>query len=411
MRFDAHVYMNCCLKGGYAVKSKTVGLFLILFGVCVLAACGGKELSQAKATTTPISEGEKAQEASQGEFDVEPNDEVGEASPVEPGRILGSLGNGDEADWFSLEVPQGHVLTISFTPQSGAEGMTIALYGPDQQEIWFQDGLQVGKTESVTQVMGNASGGTYYLRPAYGQGRYELEVSIQIQQDAGTESDAGGMVEGAISLEPGSYQGRQGDFDETDWYSFQVPDGYVLQLDVKAGQDGDGFAVSLRDPDREEVWFADGFSPGTEKSVHMLTGSSSGGTFWLDISYGQGMYEIHLNLKDQDDAGTGGDAGDDISNAPKIPVGQTCTGQIGDFDIMDWYRFDPEQSQTLRFTKGEESTDMIIVVKDHDKKEVFFKDGLDPGQTVTYQLSDVVGQPYYVQVAHGKGTYRFEIQE
>jgi len=393
------------------VKSKTLGLFLFLFGVCALAACGGEEITQAKATATPVVEGEKAQEASQGEFDVEPNDALGEASPVEPGKFSGSLGDGDEADWFSLEVPQGQVLTISFTPQAGAEGMTIALYGPDQQEIWFEDGLEAGKTESVTQVMGHASGGTYYLRPAYGQGRYELEVSLQSQQDAGTESDAGDRVEGAISLEPGTYQGRQGDFDETDWYSFQVPDGHVFALDVKAGQEAQGFAVSLRDPDQEEVWFADGFSPGTEKSAHMLTGSSSGGTFWLDISHGQGMYEIHLNLKDQNDADTGGDAGDAIANAPKIPAGQAYTGQIGDFDVMDWYRFDPEQGQTLRFTKGEQSRDMIFVVKDSDQKEVFFKDGLEPGETVTHQLSKVEGQPYYIQVAHGEGTYRLEIEE
>ncbi|MEA3344834.1 MAG: hypothetical protein U9Q78_01075, partial [Chloroflexota bacterium] len=125
---------------------------------------------------------------------------------------------------------------------------------------------------------------------------------------------------------------------------------------------------------------------------------------------GYGSYSIELSSESQNDADSGGDAGDKVANALEVETGLTFSGQFGDFDEEDWYRFTPSVGQTISFTPSEDAEPMDVYLLDPDQNEIWYKGDIGPTVTKTFEITEVVGEPYYIQVSFGSGSYTIEIK-
>jgi len=392
------------------MRKNTLLLRLVTLGLVLpLIACGP--------TVTPASEeaasgsGSGAATAtsapSQGGAEVEPNDEATSATEVSSGTFTGVVDE-DDKDWYAFQVPNGHVLRVTFTSGEEAQGMAVTLRGPSRDEIWRKEGLGPGRNESVTRVIGSSTGGRYYL-VVDGQGEYTFQLALTTQNDAGSGADAGADAPQAQEIEPGEHTGQVGDFDDKDWYAFQVPNGHVLRVTFTSGEEAQGMAVTLRSPSRDEIWRKEGLGPGEAQSVTRVIGSSTGGRYYLVVD-GQEEYVFQLSLTTQNDAGSGADAGADPSASVVLEVGQAYSGLIGDRDEQDWYRFTPAVGQTLEFSTDEGAQGMLVTLRGPSRDEIWRKEGLGAGETRIYEFSEVLGEPYYVEVAYGSGAYTVEIK-
>ena len=192
--------------------------------------------------------------------------------------------------------------------------------------------------------------------------------------------------------------------DDEDWYKFDVPDGHVLSVAFTPGEDTGH--VALFTLDQEEIW-GKWVGPTETKSVSKVMSSSSGGTYYVSVSAGYGSYSIELALQSQNDADSGGDAGDKVVNALEVQTGLTFSGQIGDFDEEDWYKFTPTVGQTVSFTPGEDVGHVALFTPD---QEEIWEKWVGPTETVVFEITEVVGEGYYIQVS-GSGSYTIEIEQ
>jgi hypothetical protein len=379
-------------------------VFVCLALVVSLAACGsGGTPAPQPADPTP------APAPAGGDGDGEPNDEPGQATAISTGEISGVIDEGD-ADWYAVEVGDGEVLTATVTPDEGAQGLVVTLRRPDREEMWRKEGLAGGESASVTRVMGSTSGGRYYLVVAHGQGAYALDVSLAAQTDAGVDGDAGSEAAAAREIGPGAYAGRVGDLDAADWYAVEVGDWQVLGATVTPDEGAQGMMVTLRRPDREEMWRKEGLGGGESASVTRVMNGTSGGRYYVVVSHGQGQYGLEISLRSQDDAGSGGDAGGEAAGALVLEAGAPVSGRVEDLDERDWYQVAPTAGQTLRFAPQEGAQEMAVSVHGPDREELWREEGLAAGETETYTLSEAGEDVYYAQVAYGSGRYTIELE-
>ncbi|MEA3407596.1 MAG: hypothetical protein U9R48_05905 [Chloroflexota bacterium] len=404
--------------------------FLITLGALFpLVACGSKatpttemgpttEVTATKSTeveATPTSAEARPTLAPEGEDEVEPNNGPGQATEISMGQFAGILGE-DDQDWYKFEVPNGHLLNVAFTPDEDAESMTVSLLDPDQDEIWYEGGIGPTVTKQVSKLMSSSSGGTYYVGVQYGTGGYNLELSSQSQNDADSGGDAGDEVVDALEVESDRVlSGRIGDFDEKDWYKFDVANGHLLNVAFTPDKDAESMTVSLLDPDQNEIWYEGGIGPTVTKQVSKLMSSSSGGVYYVGVQYGNGGYSLELSSQSQNDADSGGDAGDEEVDALEVGTDLTFSGQIGDFDEEDWYWFIPKVGQTVNFSPDEDAESMTVSLLDPDQNEIWYEGSIGPGMTKTFEfgqdvLSGFEGERYYIRVVYGSGSYSVEIK-
>jgi len=396
-------------------------LLLVTLGLMLsLVACGPKATpvveeatpTPAEATPTPKPvEATPTPATPEGVTEVEPNNGPAEATEISMGLSIGVLTNDEDEDWYKFEVPHGHVLSVAFTPAEDVEPMDVSLFTPDQEEIWWEYGVGPTVTQSTTGVMNSSSGGTYYVRVSAGYGSYSIELSSRSQDDSDSGGDAGDKVVDALEVQMGlAFSGQLGDFDEEDWYKFEVPHGHVLSVAFTPAEDAEPMDVSLFTPDQEEIWWEYGVGPTVTKSTTGVMNSSSGGTYYVRVSAGYGSYSIELSSRSQDDADSGGDAGDKVVDALEVQMGLAFSGQLGDFDEEDWYKFTLTEEQMVSFTPGEDAEPMDVSLFTPDQEEIWWEYGVGPTVTVGFEITEVVRGSYYIQVAYGSGSYTIEIK-
>ena len=273
---------------------------LVTLGLVLsLVACGPKATpvveeatpTPAEATPTPKPvEATPTPAAPGGTTEVEPNNGPAEATEIPVGLSTGVLTNDDE-DWYKFEVPNGHVLSVAFTPAEDAQPTDVSLFTPDQEEIWWDYGVGPTVTKSATKVMNTDSGGTYYVRVSGGHGSYSIELSSQSQDDADSGGDAGDKAVDALEVQTGlAFSGQLGDFDEEDWYKFTPTEGQIVSF--TPGEDAEPANVSLFTSDQEEIWWEYGVGP-TVTAAFEIT-EVVGGAYYIQVAYGSGSYTIEI---------------------------------------------------------------------------------------------------------------------
>ena len=167
------------------------------------------------------------------------------------------------------------------------------------------------------------------------------------QNDIGYNVDAGNRIQRSMPVyvgEPADQsvpgRGRTGALDPSgdveDWYMFSVCDGQSIQASLSSG-------------DNYDFEFCDV----TGTSVGQSYTADATGLYFFHIFANDGAgssdYTFTITLGGQNDAGTGGDAGNDIGAATSISPG-SYTGYMDVNDQEDWYSFSVSSGQGIFVT-------------------------------------------------------------
>ncbi|MGD8523584.1 MAG: hypothetical protein PVF56_20715 [Desulfobacterales bacterium] len=339
-------------------------------------------------------------------------DKITRAVEVRPGASYpGQLGGFDVEDWYQFEIPPGHILNLSFTPDPEAQAMNFSLRNFERDEIWYLDKATPGVTRSKRMILNTLSGGRYYLTVYDGRGLYTFEITAESQNDAGSGNDAGDKITRSIEIKPGrSFQGEFGGLDEEDWYQFQLSNGDILEFAFTPSPESKSMIFSLFNYERQEVWQSGEITPGVTKSDRLTMNSTSGGTYFLKAFYGGGVYQIDLHTKSQNDAGSGNDAGDKITRAIEINSGGTVLGELGGLDLEDWYTFDLKSGEKLSFTCDPDSESMKMALHTLDQRDIGYSADILPGVTKSFEIPENIKPPYFIRIFEGQGKYSIQLR-
>jgi uncharacterized protein YkuJ len=339
-------------------------------------------------------------------------DKIAKAMQIKPGRsYLGELGGFDGEDWYQFEIPPGHILNLAFRPDSEAEAMNFSLRNFERNEIWYFDKVTPGVTKSKRVITNSMSGGKYYLAAYDGQGAYTFEITSESQNDASSGTDAGDKITKAIEIRAGhSYTGELGGLDEEDWYQFEIPNGHIFEFAFTPAEDANVMVFELLNYERREVWRSGEVSPAVTKSGRLLMNSTSGGTYFLKVHFGGGVYQLDLHTKSQNDAEFGTDAGDRIARAVEIKSGRSFFGELGGLDQEDWYTFAPQRGERLNFTCDLESEPMRLELRTLEQGDVGYSAEIFPGMTKSFEIPEDVNPPYFIRIFDGRGKYSVELK-
>ncbi len=151
------------------------------------------------------------------------------------------------------------------------------------------------------------------------------------QNDIGYNCDTGDKIVRALPIYVGepidpTVPGRgrtgtldQAENDEDDWYRFTACQGQTIEASVD-----NGFSIELADS--------------TANTVSIPYTVEETGIYYVHIFGGNGDYTLSISLNGQNDANTGGDAGNSINAATPITPG-SYTGYMSYTDTEDWYSF------------------------------------------------------------------------
>lgn len=182
-----------------------------------------------------------------------------------------------------------------------------------------------------------------------------LLLSEETQEGAGSgfvEPDAE-RRENAVAITPGTvsgdlgYRRSDGSIDFEDWYRFSVGKGQIINLSLTFPQNA-SFALSLYPPGSGSS-VGSVVTVGNRKSLEYVAGESGE---WFVRVYrlrGAGEYSLNLAIANQNDAGSGQDAGNNRWDALRIGEG-TWQGFLKSADSTDWYRFPVEKGQIIRLS-------------------------------------------------------------
>ncbi|NLD71349.1 MAG: hypothetical protein GX649_01375 [Chloroflexi bacterium] len=326
--------------------------------------------------------------------------------------LVGVVGNSDREDWYLFSVDPGTVLTVDVALGSEAEEINAFLYDPDESEVWREYDISPRQGASVTRSIAAEAAGEYALGVS-GTGAYTVTISSAGQNDAGSGGDAGEEIYDAVEVEVGeTLQGLQGDTDYADWYTFEVPGGSVLTVTVTPDRGTDGLGASLLDPDESELWADYGLRGGREATGSAIIGPADGGAHYLYLFSGSGSYTFVVDVTSQDDAGSGGDAGDESLDAVEIEVGQEYAGIQGGSDRTDWYVLTIEDGETVTITlapaRGDQN--LYLSVYDADENEIETVWSIGGGREGSVTIDGAAAGEYYVEVGGGQGEYALVVE-
>jgi hypothetical protein len=339
-------------------------------------------------------------------------DRITKALAIKPDNSFsGEMGGFDEDDWYRFDIPPGHILKLFFTPQANSDAMKFSLRSFERSEVWYSGVVPPGETRLERVMMNNSSGGTYYLQAYSGSGHYGFEIFIEGQNDAASGTDAGDKMAEALKIIPDrSYSGEMGGYDENDWYRFDIPAGGILKMTLANYEDGEPMKFSLRDVDGNEVWQSEDLSAGITQSTRLMGNNATGGIYFLEAFHGSGSYKFEVLLESQNDGDSGTDAGDKITEALKIKHGRPISGELGGFDMEDWYTFSPLEKASIEFTANEDGEPLKLSMGSVARRKVLYTAELSPGITRTFQIPSDVQAPYFLKVYGGNSKYSFEIK-
>ena len=233
------------------------------------------------------------------------------------------------------------------------------------------------------------------------------------QKSVITETEPNDSYNQGMEISVGNLRGSLSGDDSKDYFRFELNPGAILSLNFSAGDDSQNLKITLRDFEGNVLWNSGEISPGEIKSTRMMMNNLSGGIYYAVVGSGIGSYKLDLSSEAQNDAGTGFDAGDRITKALAIKPDNSVLGEMGGFDLEDWYRFDipPGHILKLSFTPRESSEAMKFSLRSFESSEVWYSGVVPPGETrlERVMMNNSSGGTYYLEAYYGSGQYGFDI--
>jgi hypothetical protein len=259
--------------------------------------------------------------------------------------------------YYRITLPPSAILTLTAENPADATGdYSISIFNTGGG---FSGGtaplnIPVGQSKQMRFVTSDEGGGAFILTVTggmFGDSAFNFSYDIAMQDDGGIGGDAlsdsqvvsGSLIEGA-----GIYSGILGDQDQGDSFQFTAPAYSTVLITVRNSPesetslyaqpsvDGEPFLRSSISLDMRQTigpsnsyTFAD--SNTKESRYVVYIGGQQGAVV-------RGQYELEIVIAAQDDAGSGGDAGDTIAEATAVTLGNTLNAFLAPRD-EDCFRF------------------------------------------------------------------------
>jgi hypothetical protein len=213
-------------------------------------------------------------------------------------------------------------------------------------------------------------------------------------------------------IQPGCYTGElgadlaSGNRDDEDWYTFNVNAGQIISF-VLTQPENSSMNMVLYRPDSKIAGSVS--TVGNIRTLKYVADVS--GAWWVKIvrSSGGGKYSLEFAIANQNDAGSGRDAGD-ASDALSITPG-TIQGFLKQADNEDFYTFnvDVGQNISLELTQPQDTSISMVLYRPNTKIAGSVS-AIGNVRTLKY-LADVKGG-WFVKIVRssGEGTYTLELK-
>jgi len=279
--------------------------------------------------------------------------------PASNATYYGNLSSTDGTDYFGINMSAYTGVAVQLTSPSGAD---FDLILRTSTGVTIDSSYSTG-VDDVTSNGTNVGGSTVFIEVDLysGSGQYTLQIWIfstsgqpgSSQDDAGSGTDAGADSTGAIAVSTpnATIMGWISDsWDSTDWYAVSVPANHYVYADMVDFTNASFYGSHIRLLDSSGTSID--YDYGNSWSTISTNGTSVGGTtVYIQIasSYDEGYYNFSYGFgssagqpgANQDDAGTGDDAGNSASTATNLSVpatGGNYNGWVSStWDQEDWY--------------------------------------------------------------------------
>ncbi len=233
------------------------------------------------------------------------------------------------------------------------------------------------------------------------------------QKSAVTEKEPNDSYKQGMEISAGGVNGALSENDPQDFFRFELDAGQVLNLDFAPANEAQNLKITLRNFEGNELWNSGETSPGSIKSKRMMMNNNSGGIYYAVVYSGIGSYRLDFFIENQNDGGSGIDAGDNIANALDIKPERSYSGELGDLDESDWYRFDIPSGHILNlaFSPNESAESMKFSLRNFERSEIWYSGEVPPGakSSKRVMMNNSSGGTYYLEAAFGSGRYEFGI--
>ena len=257
--------------------------------------------------------------------------------------------NGDDWDVYSIQVPDMHEIEASLGWNTSSNDFDFGLFDESESQV---DASFTSNPETISSSsLGNT---TAYIvvQATTGEEDYELSVTLTNlsstpafnQNDANSGGDAGNALSQALALPDANgtyYYGWASDSDDSwDVYSVQVPYMQGIEAFLSWNTSSNDFDMGLYDESQSQIDTSFNSNP---ELVQSGSTNVSNTTVYIVVqaTTGEEDYTLWVNLVNQtpnpvfnqNDANSGGDAGDDFSSSTPLPsVNGTYYGWISDSD-------------------------------------------------------------------------------
>jgi len=260
----------------------------------------------------------------------------------------GTLSN--DMAFYKFYVAKGITMDIQ---TKGNNDVDLYLYNPEKEGAAYS--CSYTPYEEITYTADET--GYWYAKVVATKGNADYDITLNLlvpQNDAGYSGDAGNSIVKSFSIFPGEpIDGTPGrantgmlypPSDKDDWYTFSVCKGQTIDVSLIPEHNYD---VELADQNANVV--ANSTNSGSSPDSIEYKADSTGSWFIhvYAVDNTPGNYTLNVKLQGQNDAGSGGDAGNTIGSAMAITAG-TYDGYLDYSDRVDWYSFSVNSGETIK---------------------------------------------------------------
>lgn len=195
-------------------------------------------------------------------------------------------------------------------------------------------------------------------------------------------------------------------------YTVEIPGGAIITLSVANERESlRALHLAIGIPGEPLDTFR--VSPGVEEELTYVLDHDAGGIYEVVITEGPAAFALEVGVEVQDEAGSGGDAGDDVSTALEIGSGDDVVGLLGSGDRTDLYTLELEPGTELQLTTSNERTsERAFLLQLRTEGDGLFSERIAPGEELEFSV--LLGPDddgiLDISVEEGPADYAFAIE-
>jgi len=206
-----------------------------------------------------------------------------------------------------------------------------------------------------------------------------------------------------------SYSGSLSASDTDDYYKVNIAAGEIIDISFIPSSSTKMY-LWFGNPSGTKIGEINSFSGIEVTFTHYLSYESTAGDYYIRIYYAEGDYSFQVDVHDQNDAGSGGDAPSEMINSLEIDDGTEYSGELMDEDSQDYYKVYVDSGKIIEITfKATSATNMYCWIGDQDGNKAFefySKGGIEDIENYYTAYESEAGF-WYVRIYYADGTYTF----